>query len=295
MPGTIDVAAGYGDQPNGNFIPEKWSVRMQKKFYDYTVLEHVTNSDWEGEIKGSGSKVHIRVIPTINIGDYQVGTKIVYQDLDDAKIELDIDKAKYYAFGVDDVNKIQNDIVMLDRATLDAAQQMKITIETQVFSTVYGNVASGNDLGAATITKANILDKLVDISVRLNEQNVPQTGRFVLLPPWACGMISRSDLQDASLSGDAKSLLRMKTNYGYEGQSIAGLSIYNTNLLTTTGGAENIIAGTPDFICFASQFVKTETGRRQDTFGDFIRGLKVYGYKETKPEAGITGAWTKGT
>jgi hypothetical protein len=48
-----------------------------------------------------------------------------------------------------------------------------------------------------------------------------------------------------------------------------------------------VMAGTKDFCSFASQFVKTETLRLEGSFGDAVRGLNVYGYKVTKPEAGV--------
>ena len=52
----VSVAAGYSSLPNGNFIPEIWSKKMQAKFYASTVLGEIANHDWEGEIKGSGSQ-----------------------------------------------------------------------------------------------------------------------------------------------------------------------------------------------------------------------------------------------
>lgn len=61
---------------------------------------------WEGEIQGAGSKVIIRAIPTITIGDYGIGGTINYQDLTDDKIELLIDKAKYQLARLVDYIKI---------------------------------------------------------------------------------------------------------------------------------------------------------------------------------------------
>jgi len=38
-------------------------------------------------------------------------------------------------------------------------------------------------------------------------------------------------------------------------------------------------------LSFASQITETEKLRNPYDFGDIVRGLKVYGYKATKPEA----------
>ena len=46
-----------------------------------------------------------------------------------------------------------------------------------------------------------------------------------------------------------------------------------------------IIAGHKSAITFASQFTKTETVRNPSDFGDFVRGVNVYGRKVVKDSA----------
>lgn len=280
----VAVSAGYSSLPNGNFIPEIWSKKMQAKFYASSVLGEIANHDWEGEIKGSGSKVIIRAIPTVTIGDYGIGGTINYQDLADDKIELLIDKAKYFAFKVDDVDETQADIAIVNKTTQDAAEQMRITVDTDVLGNVYTD--AGNALTTTVVTATNVLAWIIDAGVLLDEANVPEEGRWLVIPPWIAGMIKQSDLKNASISGDDTSPLRN----GRLGM-IDRFTLYNSNNLALTGdsatGDYHCMAGTRHFISFASQFVKTETLRLQNSFGDAIRGLKVYGYKATKPEAGV--------
>jgi hypothetical protein len=67
---------------------------------------------------------------------------------------------------------------------------------------------------------------------------------------------------------------------------VSGQSALSTG--GTMGSAVNrrcVIAGTKDAISFASQVNKTEQVRNPSDFGDFIRGLNVYGRKVVKPEA----------
>jgi len=274
----VGVARTGSNLPSGNFLPEVWSKKLQAKFYLNTVLSQIANHNWEGEIKGGGSKVNIRVRPTINISDYTVNSTLSYQDLVDGMIELLIDKAKSYAFKVDDIDNAQSDISIVNETTMDAAEQMKIAIDSQVLAAVYADATQA--IGLTTVTKANVLDWLVDAGTALDEKNVPETGRYVVLPPWICGMIKKSDLQDASISGDGTSILRN----GRVGQ-IDRFTVYssnNVNLATTT---YNCFAGQKEAITFASQFVKTETVRLQDSFGDAIRGLNVFGFKTVQADA----------
>jgi hypothetical protein len=280
----VAVSAGYNNLPNGNFIPEIWSKKLQAKFYSSTVLGAIANHDWEGEIKGAGSKVIIRAIPTVIIGDYGIGGTINYQDLSDDKIELLIDKAKYYAFKIDDIDEVQADVPVVNMTTQDAAEQMKIVVDTDVLGNVYTD--ADNTLGTTAITASNVLAWIIAAGTKLDEANVPEEGRWMVIPPWVAGMIKQSDLKDASLAGDGTSIMRN----GRLGM-IDRFTLFNSNNIALTGvpasGTFHCMAGTRHFISFASQFVKTETLRLQNSFGDAVRGLKVYGYKVTKPEAGV--------
>jgi hypothetical protein len=267
--------------PNGNFVPEIWSKKLQAKFYKTTVLGEIANTDWEGEIKAGGSKVYIRVRPTITVGDYTVNGDISYQDLQDDKIELLIDKAKYYAFKVDDVDKAQSDIRIINECTTDASEQMAITVDTQVLGSVYADATTA--MTSQQVTKTNVLDWIVDMGTELDELNIPTEGRWLVIPPWIAGMIKKSDLKDASITGDGTSIMRN----GRLGM-IDRFTLYVSNSLSgsdTSGVPRQCMAGTKHAIAFASQYVKTETLRLQNSFGDAIRGLKVYGFKVTKADA----------
>ena len=267
-----------GASSTANFIPEIWSKKLQAKFYASSVLPQITNTDYEGEITDAGNKVNIRTVPNITIGDY-TGT-VTYEDVNGEVIELLIDKAKFYGFKVSDIAKAQADIDFQNKATADAGEQMRITVETDVLANI--PTAATTDHVHASVTKDTILDHLIDAGTALDELNIPTEGRFVVLPPKYTALIKKSDLKDASLSGDGTSMLRN----GRIGM-IDRFTVYQSNMLATANaGVDHIcLAGHPKAACFASQFVKTETVRLESTFGDGIRGLKVYGYKVVVPDA----------
>lgn len=276
------VARTGSNLANGNFISEVWSKKLQAKFYAATCLDMVTNHDHEGEIKGQGSKVYIRVRPTIIVSDYVVNGNLTYQDLADDKVELLIDKAKSYSFKCDDVDAVQSDIKLINEFTMDAAEQMKIAVEKSVFASVYADATT--QATNTQVTAATVLGWIVDQGTALDELNVPTEGRFFIVPPWIAGLIKKSDLKDASIAGDATSILRN----GRLGM-IDRFTIYVSNNLTGSGAVSgtptHCLAGTKHAISFASQFVKTETLRLQNSFGDAVRGLKVYGFKTEVPNA----------
>lgn len=299
-------AASGRTQYSGNFIPEIWSGKLQAKFYKTTVFSEISNNDWEGEIKGQGDKVHIRTIPTITINSYAKGDNLTNQVPTSAPIELLIDQGKYFAVVLDDVDAVQTDVKLMDMFTNDATEQMKIAIDAQILDgvkasaaatnkgatagVISGNVNLGTDAAPRAVTKANILDLILDAGQVLDEQNVPESGRWLVIPSWMAAMIKNSDLKQAYLTGDSVSPLRN----GKLGM-IDRFQVYvSNNLPKTADGDSYLLAGTKDAITFASQMTNVETLRAQSTFGNIVRGLNVFGYSVIKPEALVNMVAVKG-
>ncbi len=279
---------------SGTFIPEIWSGKLIEKFYSTTVLAAISNTDYEGEIKNKGDKVKIRTRPTITIRDYDANQPLLVERPSSNIVELTIDRGKYFNTVEDDVMGVQSDINMLTMWADDAAQQMKITIDTDVLDEIYGDVSAYNkgatagrlsaniNLGASSspiaLTSSNAIDKLIDLGQVLDEQNIPETGRWVVIPAWYASRLKKSDLKDASITGDGTSVLRN----GRLGM-IDRFTLYSSNLLPqVTDGSDTvtrIYAGHAHGLTFASQMTKMETLRSEQTFGDLMRGLQIYGFK----------------
>jgi hypothetical protein len=297
---SYPVAAGFPQQA-GVMIPEIWAGKLLVKFYDATVLAAISNTDYEGLIKSQGDTVHIRTTPTLTIRSHTKGQALQYETPQPTTVDLVVDKGKYWAFTTDDVDMAQADYNYVDDWTTDASEQLKISIDTDILADIYadahadnkgttaGHISNDINLGTTgspiALTKANILDYIVDMNTVLTEQNVPESGRFIVVPPWVSGMIMKSDLKDASLSGDGTSILRN----GRLGM-IGKFTIYESNLLATTSDSghtvTNMIFGHKTALTFASQLLKNEGPIRSETsFGDKYRGLQVFGYKVVKPES----------
>lgn len=295
---AVASAAGHPAY-SGTFIPEIWSTNLNVKFYDAVVVAQIANTKWEGEIKDVGDKVEIRQVPDIQIRNYNKGGTLIIQRPEEPNIELLIDKAKYFNFLLDDIDKHQSDIALMDEWSQDSSEQMKIVVDQDVLENVPASVTSENsgltagvksgdiNLGTTgtpiTFTKVNALEKIVDLGVVLDEQNVPETGRWLVIPPAYAGLIKKSDLKDASLTGDPKSPIRN----GLIGQ-IDRFTVYSSNNLLTAsdgGTATHILAGHPSGLTFASQITNMEDLRAESTFGTLVRGLNVYGYLVNKPAA----------
>jgi hypothetical protein len=288
-------------------IPEIWSGKLLEKFYASTVLAAISNTAYEGEIKNQGDTVHIRTKPTITINDYLADGGIVVERPSSNIIDLVINKGKYFATILDDVMEVQSDLNLLGIWSDDASQQMKIKIDSDVLLGVLGQAdaanrgatagkisaainlgITGTPLSVSAITgtpaaSVSVLDVLLRMGQALDEQNVPEEGRWAIIPTWAATRIKQSELRQAYLSGDSVSMLRN----GRLGM-VDRFTIYVSNLLPkgpVTGppalaaGEWVMYAGHPHGLTFASQVSKVETLRSEHTFGQILRGLQVYGYK----------------
>ena len=317
------IAAPWNTNPpySGNFIPSVWSAKLNAKFYAASVYGEIANTNWQGEISGMGDKIIINTAPTITVSAYTPGASALsYQVPTPDTQEIVIDKGRYFAFQVNDVLEYQAKPNLLDIFSNDAAEQMRITVDSNVIYNTFLNGAAANKgltagaksssyilgtpVAPVTLTATNVLQKVLELASVLDEQNVPESERFLLVDPYTRALLMQSNLAQAQFMGDAQSTVRN----GKVG-TIDRFTVYVTNQLpkiaagastswTSGDGTEatlasagtnlksrSIIAGHKSAITFASQITKMETVRNPNDFGDFIRSLNVYGFKVVKPES----------
>lgn len=315
--GAFDTNPSY----SGAFIPTLWSGKLLAKFYQNTMLSEVTNTDYEGELKNQGDTVRIRLAPSISISDYTVGQNLSYEVPTPIFQDMQVNKGKYFGVQVNDVLSYQSDMNLMNMFTEDAAKQLKIAIENEVFFNSFvtegpasanegataGAISAAYNLGTDTApidqaTPENVLKAILRMSTVLDEQNVPEDGRFLILSPYDRHLLMQSSIAQAYFTGDQSSTIRT----GKIGM-LDRFSVYVSNLLpkgeagkalvaglsaTSTGGSvsnakarRTMIAGTKAATSFAMTINKTEPLRNQTDFGDIVRGLAVYGRKVVKPEA----------
>jgi hypothetical protein len=295
----VTAASGF-PQNSGTLIPEIWSGKLLTKFYSNTVIPAISNTDYEGEISKQGDVVKIRTVPDIIIRDYEKGQPLETQTPETGLVDLEINKAHYFNFAVDDIDKFQSDIDFMSKWTEDAAKQLKIYQDRLILADVYADAATPNqgaNAGKLTagfalgvpgtpiaLTAANVLDFIVDLGTVLDEQDIPDEDRKLVLPAWAVALIKKSDLKDASLAGDGTSILRN----GRAGM-VDRFEIYSSNLISSvvdTGNrAFNAMAMHTQALTYAAQIVNSEVIKSELSFGHKARGLLVYGYKVKNPEA----------
>lgn len=319
--GAFDTTPSY----SGGFIPQLWSNKLNAKFYQNTMLSEISNTSWEGEIKNQGDSIRIRTAPSITITDYAgAGTTLSTETPVPIYTDLQINKGKYFSVQVNDVLAHQADIDLMETFTDDAAKQLKIAIENEAFfqwfvtegaaaankGATAGAISASYGLGTDLVpvnqaTSGELLKMILRMSAALDEQNVPEEGRWLLMSPHDRHILMQSDIAQAYFTGDNASIVRTGkigmldrftvyvSNLLPHGTTakatVAGLSATSTGAtLSNAKPRRMMVAGTKAACAFASQITKTEPLRNQTDFGDIVRGLSVYGRKVVKDTALVT-------
>ena len=296
----VPIASGlpdYGPAGTINYTPEVYSGKLVEKFYKTTVFGEIASTDYEGEIAGFGSQVKIRTIPNVTVNDYIVGAGLTAQYPSSNSVTLNIDQAKSFAVALSTVDARQSDIDMADVFANDGSIQLRIAADADMLTTIPADVSADNqgttagadsnniNLGDSTtpvsVTKSTVVDFIVDCGTVLDEQNVPDEGRWFVAPPWFMALIKQSDLRIASLAGDGVSIARN----GKVGMIDRFTMYQSRNLLTQTspGPAFYCMFGHSAGLTFAAQIVECQMIDNPNDFGYIIRGLMVFGYEVVGP------------
>lgn len=285
---------------SGSLIPTIWAKQFLVYFYMATSLAAISNTDYEGTIKQHGDTVIANYLLGGDPKDYTDGQDLEYDEPETGTRELVIDKGKYWAFNASLIDKHQSNIAFIEKWADHYSQNLKRSIEKSVYASVFADADaanSGDEAGVDTrdinlgkvgapleLTKTTIIDQIVDWGDVLDQQNIPDTQRWLILPTWACAMIKKSELRDASITGDNKSVLRN----GRIGM-IDRFEIFSSrNLASGTDGSTKVwnpMFGHKSAITFATQLTAQERVPNYKRFGEAIRALQSYGFAVFQPEA----------
>lgn len=260
----------------------------------------IVNDDYEGEISGPGTTVHITQFGDPEISDYAPNESIAYQELDDAGQELLIDQRRYFAFTIDDVDKRQSagdmQAYLEDRAAYKLADTADQFLAGLYVNCAYSNIlqvssasslnsnngVAVNTYGGSTNPADFYLKVVLPLKVLLDQAYVPARGRYLVIPPWCMALLEQTQ---AFVSVATPAQQDVFAN-GLVGR-VAGFDVYTSNNSIEYDQSNNgwvVQAGHPMAMTFAEQIVQTEALRLQTTFADAVRGLHVYGGRLVRPD-----------
>lgn len=276
------------------FIPELWDAAIKEPYQKALVYGQpsVASNAWMGQISNVGDTVHISALTAPTVKDYVRGQGISIDDVDVSTTTLNIDQGKYFAFRVNDVDKVQTAGDFQGPATAAAGTQLRDHADQYLAKVLKDGALAANKLGTVQVVNddpakagsdSTGFKVLVQLSEKLNRQSVPTTGRYAIIGPKtysALLMDPRFTRVDAS--GTSEGLRN-----AIVGRAV-GFDILLSNNVPSTSGRELATAGVADAFAFADQILQTEAHRDHNDFGDIVRGLHVFGAAVTRPEGVAT-------
>jgi len=309
---NANFANSVSGQANSFFLPSVYSKKVLNFFRKASVAEAITNTDYTGEISAFGDSVKIIKEPVISVSDYTRGSDTSQTMLTDQELTLVVDSAKAFKFIVDDIETNMSHVNFKEVASSSAAYALKDSYDAAVIAKMFAGLSAsspdhiiGSDSATADATMAHAtnsvdllgsdgtgvdpLDLMARMARKLDEQNVPEEGRWFLAGPDFYEQLgqSGSKLLSVDFNAGQGSIRNGLVSSG----KLRGFDMYKSNNIAATSNASGkVLAGHMSSTATANTILSTEVLRDPTSFGDIVRGLHVYGCKVLREEA-LVGAF----
>ena len=280
------------------FIPEIWSDEVIAAYKSNLVAANVMK---KMSFKGKkGDVIHIpkptRGTPSAKVSEAAVTL------ISDTETEVLVNINKWYEYSrfIEDITEVQALSSMRRFYTEDAGYSLAKQVDTDLVQ--LGRVMNGGDgtnaydagyTGAdgTTLYDGTNAAALTDIAVRnviqkLDDQDVPTTGRFFLVPPAARNTLLGLDRYTAMDSvGDAGSNNSIRN--GHIG-NLYGIPVYVTSNADTTNadGDRVCLMGQKDAAVLVEQLgIRSQTQYKQDYLATLYTSDTIYGVQALREDA----------
>lgn len=257
------------------FNPTLWSAQMLMRLRKYLVFAspYVVNRDYQGEISEYGDTVKMHGIANVTVGTYTKDTDVSKQVLTGLEAILQINKAEYFDYVLDDLDARQNWPKVQGAASDEAAYELALSADNYVAGllnaavgqtaldtarwtspAVVGSTSVPQPTGVASFadptagSDQSSYEFLVDLGTALDQVGVPRNeARYCIVPPWFTGNLAK-DLRILGYGGaNGNSVL----NDGFAGNPdangfagrVAGFNVIQSLNIVT--GSYTTPTGTP--------------------------------------------------
>lgn len=274
-----------------NFIPEVWSSQLLTNLKNELVFGNplVANRNYTGDIAKYGDTVHINSIGAVTVSNYTKNTDHATPEvLSDGQMTLVIDQAKMFNFQIDSIDQAQQNPQLMAAAMNEAAFALANTADGFVSALINdntGNVLSDitvdlSDLNSNVSTASVLYAAFVDLSVKLDENNCPTSGRWAVVKPAVYGHLLKDPRFVSFGTSDNRAVISSRAV-----GTIAGFTILVSNTVPDgNNSGKQVLAGHNSAVTFAEQITELKAYQPELRFADAVKGLHVYGGKVIRPE-----------
>lgn len=291
--GTSHVTTTTADK----FIPEIWSDEVIATYESNLVMANlISNMSFKGK---KGDTLHIPK-PTRGAASAKAAsTQVNLIAATETEVLVNINKHYEYSRLIEDIVSVQALGSLRKFYTSDAGYALAKQVDTDLIqlgravnsgagTAAYANAFIGSD-GTTAYSGANqaaLTDAAIRRSIqRLDDQDVPMSERFMLVPPSTRNtLMGIARFTEQAFVGE-----QGKGNTIRNGQigDVYGIPVYvSSNCDTATGGARIVLLGHKDALVLAKQMdVRTQTQYKQEYLGDLFTADTLYGVAELRDNA----------
>lgn len=258
-----------------NFKQTFWSKHIQHELKKRAILAEFCNTEFTGECK-QGNQVKILGVGRPAIGNYtgaDIGTP---ETIEDSSVFLTIDKAKYFNFMVDDVDKAQSVPGLMESLMEEATLAMSLQIDSDIAE--IGGKNAGTSSTSTQINTTALAKSTIDAGIlKLRENDVQIDAEVVMeIPPFVYQLLKDKYIDTDT---DNSNILAKGIVGRYDNVRVrVSNNLYNDNT------DYYAMIRTKKAIAYVNQIDKVEPYRPEGLFSDAIKGLNVYGIKVVRPK-----------
>ena len=285
----------------GGFTPEIWSEKLNIALDNHGVYTDIVNRDYQGEIKNKGDKVYFYTLGNLTVRDYAPTATgfsgLTFEDPAGDKQYLTVDQQKYVAYTVDEIEKVQANIDLVNKHIERMAVAFSQTKDLFLYGLATTNATTKrNSDSALSISKDNIWGEICAMYAVLARKNAIVDGKdyrgkrpSLIITPEVEGIVKQCAQFFANAVG--AEVLR-KGQIG----TLGGFDVFvDTNMATVKAGtgtaatySQTIVAMTSDAITYAEQITETDIIKAENSFHHKVKALQVYGGKVANPDCIVT-------
>lgn len=296
------------------FIPELWSDEIVAAYKQNLVLANLVN---RMPMKGKkGDTLHIPkpTRGTASVKDAETQVSLIAAT--ESEVIVTVDKHYEYSRLIEDITEVQALASMRKFYTEDAGYALAKQVDTDLFSlgkslgdgdgsdwihsaSYYVNGTAGIALYAADdIENASGANEFTDLALRqlikkLDDNDTPMDGRFIVIPPSARQTIMGIDRYVSNDFVDGRGVVNGKigTLYGLDVYVSTNVPVIET--VAQNGAAAGVevrgaIIGHKDAFVLAEQLgVRAQTQYKQEYLSNLFTSDTIYGTKVLRPESAL--------
>lgn len=299
----VPAAAGYRQYQESLIRPE-FSDRIIRQVYCRSVTMDITTSDYTEGLAGSGATIGFQVEPAIDVHEYQKNQTLVPQELESEWRWLEVDRAKYFNVKIDRIDRkqIPNFDKLRANFCTNASKRMYTQLDEEVLFKMAaradkrnkgttagrdGDINLGQYGAPININATNLIDTMSCMQIVLEQAcRWDEGSMFIVFPVAAKKTFFGSPLNSYLFTGENSITLNGRVRKQYMGFNII-FSNYVPRVFDTVTNrfVYYIIFGHKDSTGFVQQIDECDVMKIERSFGDYYRGLWVYGHGNMIPEA----------